>query len=84
MDREDDFNVRELIYELFECLIDMAHRFSEIFPAMRRNKDDTFIFVINRTQKLICKDIIFADCLMQSIDYCVARNKNIVSRNIFP
>ena len=47
VDREDDLDVVELLRQLLERLVDMAHRLAEVLAAVRRDEDDALVLEVD-------------------------------------
>ena len=52
---EDDLHVGELLRELLERLVDMAHGLAEILAAMRRHEDHAFLREVDALEQGVLK-----------------------------
>ena len=82
VDREDDLDVVELLRQLLERLVDVAHRLAEVLAAMRRDEDDALILEVNVLERLLLEVEVIADRVVQCIDDRIARDEDGFRRDV--
>ena len=72
VNREDDFRVLDFFYNLAQRLVDMAHGFAQVFPAVRRQKDNAVVLEIHIFQSFRRKIVLVIDGLHEGVNDGVA------------
>ena len=82
MNREYYLNVGKIIKNSLDCLVNMAHRLTEIFPAVSRYRNNAATCKIYILKLFILKGKIMIYRMVKSINNRIAGDKNLVPGNI--
>ena len=82
VDGKDDFRIGDLFDDAAQGLIDVAHRFAQVFPAVRRQEDDPVVLEVDGFQ-VVAEVIVAGDGRHQGVDDGVPRHIDMRRVHVF-